>query len=121
VIKSRIVLAVARSLAGGDPAAALAELDAAGDDAQRVGLLPLVWPARAAAADLLERAGAGASTADERSVGVAERSTITLSGDAPRRRRAEITTLSVIERRCDPVGRLLMGEQSVVDARHRVT
>jgi hypothetical protein len=110
-IKSRIVLAVAASLAGGDAAAALTELDSAGDEAERLGLLPLVWPARTAATDLAERISGGHLTAHERHVEAVESSMNNRSGDTARRRHARITTLSVIERRCDPVGRALMGEQ----------
>jgi hypothetical protein len=110
VLKSRIVLAVAESVAGGSAAAALVELDAAGDEAERLGLLPLVWPARLAAADLVERSSGEHVTANERHVQAAKESTNSRSGDTARRRHAGITTLSVIERRCDPVGRALMGE-----------
>jgi hypothetical protein len=120
VIKSRIVLAVAMSVAGGNAADALAELDAAGNEAERLGLLPLVWPARMAAADLVQEASGGPSNANERRVRSADLSTTILSGDAARRRHAGITTLSVIERRCDPGGRLLMGERRVVPAGLRV-
>jgi hypothetical protein len=120
VLKSRIVLAVARSAGGADPtaaAAAVGELDAAAVEADRLGLLPLSWPARLAAADLLDRFP-----------GIAAQSPMTMSGtndtatwasresvrdtlsDAARRRHAAAATLSVIEHRSDPVGRRLMGD-----------
>jgi hypothetical protein len=120
-IKSRSVLAVARSLAGADAADALAEMDAAGDDAERLGLLPLVWPARLAAADLVERASEELVTANERHLDAAEKSTTIRSRDTARRRHAGFTTLSVIERHCDPVGKLLMGESRGRPDSHRVT
>lgn len=87
VLKSRIVLAVARAAA--DPAgapAAMAELDAVRGDAAAHGLLPLCWPAALAAADLDDGAG------------------------ARRRRHAALTTVSVLMDYADPVGRRLMGE-----------
>ncbi|OLT13565.1 hypothetical protein BJF78_21840 [Pseudonocardia sp. CNS-139] len=123
--QSRIVLAVAAAAAGTlDGRAAVAELDAAGDEAERLGLLPLVWPARTAAADASERAAGGASgtapPTNERQVPVAKKSTTILSGDATRRRHAGITTLSVIERRCDPDGRLLLGEWTALPRQRRV-
>jgi hypothetical protein len=53
VLKSRIVLAVARSAAGVmTPAAAVTELDAAAAECAGLGLLPLCWPAGLAALDL---------------------------------------------------------------------
>ncbi|HXV93351.1 MAG TPA: hypothetical protein VD813_08650 [Pseudonocardia sp.] len=97
VVKSGIVLAVARAAA--DPAAApeaVTELDRAAATAESCGLLPLLWPARLAAADLLA-AGAGATPGD------------TPNG-ASTRRRAAITAMRVIHRRSDPIGRRLIGE-----------
>jgi hypothetical protein len=124
VLKSRIVLAVAESLSGGNATVARSDLDATGDEAERLGLLPLVWPARLAAADVAERASGeaarGGSTADGRPTGAAENAMTIRSGDTARRRHAAATTLSVIERRCDPVGRLLMGESGWVPARRPV-
>jgi hypothetical protein len=108
VLKSRIVHAVARAVAGGGTGELLAELDAAGDDADRAGLLPLVWPARYAAADVLEHAPNGRSTANDAAARTAQRSANGLPSDAARRRHAGTATVSVILGRCDPVGRRLM-------------
>jgi hypothetical protein len=121
VLKSRIVHAVARVVAGDDPDELLAELDAAADDADRAGLLSLVWPARYAAADVLEQAPNGASTANDSAARTAQPSLNGLSSDAPRRRHAGTATLSVILRRCDPVGRRLMREGLGLPARLPVT
>jgi hypothetical protein len=121
VLKSRIVHAVARAVAGGDPGELLAELDAAADDADRNGLLSLVWPARYAAADLLEQAPNGVSTANDSAVRTAQWSVNGRSSDAPRRRHAGTATVSVILGRCDPVGRRLMREGLGLGARHPVT
>jgi hypothetical protein len=110
VLKSRIVHAVAGVVAGGDAGPALAVLDAAAEHAERAGLLSLVWPARYAAADLLEEAPNGVSTANDSAARTAQRSVNGRSSDAPRRRHAGTATVSVILRRCDPVGRRLMRE-----------
>ena len=121
VLKSRIVLAVARVVAGGETGELLAELDAAGDDAAREGLLPLVWPARYAAADVIENAPNGVSTANDAAARTADRSANGLPIDAPRRRHAGTATVSVILGRCDPVGRRLMREALGLLARLPVT
>ncbi|WP_219417458.1 hypothetical protein [Pseudonocardia nigra] len=127
VLKSRIVLAVADAAAGGDPAAAVAELDAAGGAAERHGLLPLTWPARLATADLLDRfpglpvPRTGGGGANERADGTSHRSVRDRSRDAPRRRHAAMATLSVIEGRTDPIGNRLMGESVWLPRRLRVT
>jgi hypothetical protein len=110
VLKSRIVYAVARAAAGGDPSEALAELDGAADDADRAGLLPLVWPARLAAADVLGRAPDGLSDAKDAAARTAQCSMNDRQTGAPRRRHAGMATVSVILGRCDPVGRRLMRE-----------
>ncbi|MGQ0575095.1 MAG: hypothetical protein ACT4RN_12950 [Pseudonocardia sp.] len=90
VVKSRIVLAVARAAADPDAApAAVTELDAAGEQAAAHGLLPLVWPSALAAADLLR-------TADPEA--------------AADRRHTALTTVSVLMAYADPVGKRLMGE-----------
>jgi hypothetical protein len=121
VLKSRIVHAVARAVAGADPGESLAELDSAGDDADRAGLLPLVWPARYAAADLIENAPNGVSTANDAAARTADRSVNGLPSGAPRRRHAGTATVSVILGRCDPVGRRLMREGLGLPARLPVT
>jgi hypothetical protein len=120
-LKSRIVHAVARAVAGGDPGEVLAELDAAADDADRVGLLSLVWPARYASADVAGKPPNGVSTANDDAARTAQRSVNGLPSDAPRRRHAGTATLSVILRRCDPVGRRLMREGLGVPAQLPVT
>jgi hypothetical protein len=121
VLKSRIVHAVARAVAGGDPGEVLAELDDAADAADRVGLLSLVWPARYAAADVLEQAPNGVSTANDAAARTAQRSVRGRTSDAPRRRHAGTATVSVILGRCDPVGRRLMREGLGLPARLPVT
>jgi hypothetical protein len=121
VLKSRIVYAVARAAAGGDPSEALAELDGAADDADRAGLLPLVWPARFAAADVLGRAPKGLSDAKDAAARTAQCSMNGRQTGAPRRRHAGMATVSVILDQCDPVGRRLMREGLGLPARHPVT
>jgi hypothetical protein len=121
VLKSRIVHAVAMGVAGGDPGEVLAELDAAADDADRIGLLSLVWPARYAAADVLELAPNGVSTANDAAARTAQRSVNGVPSDAPRRRHAGTATVSVILGRCDPVGRRLMREGLHLPAQLPVT
>jgi hypothetical protein len=121
VLKSRIVYAVARAAAGGEPSEALAELDGAAADADRAGLLSLVWPARFAAADVLERAPNGVSDANDVAARTAQCSMNGRQTGAPRRRHAGMATVSVILGRCDPVGRRLMREGLGLPARHPVT
>jgi hypothetical protein len=121
VLKSRIVHAVTMAVAGGDPGGLLIELDAAGDEADRVGLLSLVWPARYAAADVVELPPNGVSTANDAAARTAQRSVNGRPSDAPRRRHAGTATVSVILGRCDPVGRHLMREGLGLPARLPVT
>jgi hypothetical protein len=121
VLKSRIVHAVARAAAGGDPEQALAELDRAAEDAAGAGLLPLVWPARLAAADVIERSLNGVLNANDAVARTAQRSVSGRPGGAPRRRHAATATLSVILHRCDPDGRRLMREGLGLPARLPVT
>jgi hypothetical protein len=121
VLKSRIVHAVARAVAGADPGEVLAELDAAADDADALGLPTLLWPARYAAADLAQLAPNGVSTANDAAARTADRSVSGLPSDAARRRHAGMATVSVILGRCDPVGRRLMREGLGLGARHPVT
>jgi hypothetical protein len=120
VLKSRIVFTVAAAVAGAEPAAAVVELDAAAAEAERAGLLPLVWPARLAAADLLECGAGTPSNAND--------ATRTISGesvndqvDGPaRRRHAALATLSVIGERSDPLGKRLLGDSGRVCVPPRV-
>ncbi|MGE3287557.1 MAG: hypothetical protein AB7J32_15840 [Pseudonocardia sp.] len=89
-LKSRIVLAVARAAA--DPAVVpevVDELTTARDEAADHGLLPLVWPAAIAAADLLRHADPRAESG---------------------MRHTAMHTMSVLKSYADPVGRRLMGE-----------
>jgi hypothetical protein len=108
-LKSRIILAVARSADDRSPSvaeSALAELDDAGLSAARHGLLPLVWPARLAAADLLyER-----PLANEWDREAAQQSPSDTTSGPTRRRHAAERALSVILARTDPAGRRLVGE-----------
>lgn len=121
VLKSRIIHAVTRAVAGADPGEVLAALDAAADAADRAGLLSLVWPARYAAADVLEQAPNGVSTANDTAARTANPSANGQTNDAPRRRHAGTATVSVILGRCDPVGRHLMREGLGLPARLPVT
>ncbi len=120
-LKSRIVLAVARAVSGAATGEVLAELDAAADDADRLGLLSLVWPARYAGADVIEQAPNGVSTANDAAARTAQRSVNGLPSAAPRRRHAGTATVSVILGRCDPDGSRLMREALGLPARLPVT
>jgi hypothetical protein len=114
-IKSRIILAVARSAYDRSPTVyrwALADLDEAAAEAARIGLLPLVWPARLAAADL----AAAAPLANEWRRAAVRQSPSDATSGATRRRHAAMHTLSVIAARADPVGRRLMGESAWLPA-----
>lgn len=111
VLKSRLVLAVARGAAGaGD---AVQELDAIAVECATLGLAPLQWPCELAAADLLDRAAAASaaerSSPNERIARTAQRSPDDRSSGAARRRHAAALTMSAIEQRSDPVGKRLMG------------
>ena len=115
VLKSRLVLAVARGAAGaGDVTEAVRELDAIATECAGLGMAPLQWPCALAAADLLDRAVA-AGSADERSepneriARTAQRSPDDRSSGAARRRHAAALTMSIIEQRSDPLGKRLMG------------
>jgi hypothetical protein len=104
VLKSRIVLVVARGAAGVlDPAEGAADLDAIGAECARYGLLPLRWPAALAAADLQERINEQVALPAESALGGQ------LNG-ATRRRHAARVALNVIESRSDPLGKRQMGE-----------
>ncbi|WP_232663811.1 hypothetical protein [Pseudonocardia sp. TRM90224] len=114
VLKSRIVLVVARAAAGAvDAAGALLEFDAAAAQCAEQGLLPLRWPVDLAAADLQD--------ANEFESRMAEKSVSGTTDGAARRRHAAAATLSVIYRRSDPNGRRLMGESEWLPWRLRVT
>jgi hypothetical protein len=114
VLKSRIVLAVARAAAGElDPTAALGELDAVAADCCGLGLLPLLWPCELAAADLLDACSASGTRIDTANDGSSGRAHTTPNGapnDATRRRHAAAATVSVLYQQNDPLGRRLMGE-----------
>jgi hypothetical protein len=108
-VKSRIVVAVTRSAYDRSPAVArraVADLDDAARVALRIGLLPLVWPACLAAADLLTT---GPLANEWSRVAVRKSPSDTTSG-ATRRRHSAGVTLSVILARADPAGRRLVGE-----------
>ncbi|MEJ3653976.1 hypothetical protein WEH80_24700 [Actinomycetes bacterium KLBMP 9759] len=114
VLKSRIVLVVARAAAGAvDADSALVELDAAAAQCAEQGLLPLRWPVDLAAADLQD--------ANEFESRMAEKSVSGTTDGAARRRHAAAATLSVIYRRSDPNGRRLMGESEWLSRGLRVT
>lgn len=104
VLKSRIVLVVARGVAGAlGPAEAILELDAIADECARYGLLPLRWPAALAAADLQERINEQVASAAGSAPGGR------CSG-ATRRRHTARAALNDLEQRSDPVGKRQMGE-----------
>jgi hypothetical protein len=114
VLKSRLVLVVARGAAGVlAPADAVEELDAIGTGCARLRQLPLEWPCALAAADLLdalaarerdERPGANDVTAR-----TGQRCPDGRANGATRRRHAAALTMSVIGDRSDPVGKRLSG------------
>jgi hypothetical protein len=112
VLKSRIVLAVARSAAGVmTPAAAVTELDAAAAECVGLGLLPLCWPAGLAALDLTPLPAAKPQVRINEQVAS---SAGTALGGRPdgttRRRHAVHAALNVIEQRSDALGKRQMGE-----------
>ncbi len=112
VLKSRLVLAVARG-ATGTPGI-VDELDAIAAECASLGLVPLQWPCALAAADLLDRPGAaeaaaGRSAPNERIARTAQRSPDDRTSGAARRRHAAVQTMSVIEGRTEPLGKRLMG------------
>lgn len=76
--------------------------------------------ARAVAADGVERRLAPVASVHDTAVGAQRGPEDGLVSDAARRRHAAITTLSVIEGCCDPVGRPLMGESRWVGGGHPV-
>jgi hypothetical protein len=124
VLKSRLVLAVARASA--DPnGAALTELDAVGDSAAAAGLLPLVWPARLAAADVVDRmplyVAEPSPNANDGPARPARESASGRSSGAARRRHAAAVTVSVLYQLSDPIGRGLMGESVWVPERLPLT
>lgn len=89
-VKSRIVLAVARAAADPDAVPeAVAELATAREEAADHRLLPLVWPAALACADLLRFAAPAASSGLHHTA---------------------MDTVSILKDYADPVGRRLMGE-----------
>ena len=108
VLKSRIVLAVLRATAGEQsPIAAVSELDAAAEECARAGLLPLCWPAGMAALDLVANAQI---RLNEQVASVAGTAPGGRSDGTTRRRHAVSAALSVLEQRCDAVGKRQMGE-----------
>ena len=112
VLKSRIVLAVARSAAGVmTPAAAVTELDAAAAECAGLGLLPLCWPAGLAALDLMPLPAAKPQVRINEQV--ASPAGTALGGrpdGTTRRRHAVHAALNVIEQRSDALGKRQMGE-----------
>jgi hypothetical protein len=113
VLKSGIVLTVARGAVSPDRAV-VAELDRLAAEAQRHAQLPLVWPARLAAADLLDHHADGGVPVDPEVEELSpERPTAlpnAAASGAAHRRHAATAAVNVIHRRSDPVGRRLMGE-----------
>lgn len=101
VLKSRLVLAVARGVAG-EPGAVL-ELDAVRLAGTERGLLPIVWPAALAAADL-------ASGDNDANGGRSDAAPGDRTSGTTRRRHAAIDALSVLYSRADPAGKRRTGE-----------
>lgn len=111
VLKSRIILVVARGAAGAvEPAVAVAELDAIGDECDRLGLLPLRWPCALAAADLLGQVPDDHELFANDSVArTAQSSPDDRSGGTTRRQHAAASAVSVIRTRTEPCGKRLLG------------
>lgn len=124
VLKSRLVLAVARAVEHPN-GAAITELDAVADAAIAAGLLPLVWPARLAAADVVDRMSPGVSpwsrTANDGALRTEEESVSGRSSGAARRRHAAAVTVTALYQFSDPMGRRLMGESVWVPQRLPLT
>jgi hypothetical protein len=112
VLKSRIVLAVARSAAGVmTPAAAVTELDAAAAECAGLGLLPLCWPADLAALDLTPLPAAKPQVRINEQVASPAGTALGGRPDGmTRRRHAVHAALNVIEQRSDALGKRQMGE-----------
>ena len=112
LLKSRIVLAVARSAAGVmTPAAAVTELDAAAAECAGLGLLTLCWPAGLAALDLTPLPAVKPQVRINEQV--ASPAGTALGGrpdGTTRRRHAVQAALNVIEQRSDALGKRQMGE-----------
>lgn len=107
LVKSLIVHVVTAVAAGERPPdEGIAELDRLAQECVDRGLAPLEWPCRLAAADMIVRTG---DNANDGNTHMAQRSVDGRSTGAPRRRHAALATMSVIERRCDPLGRQLIG------------
>jgi hypothetical protein len=112
VLKSRIVLAVTRAAAGElAAAAALTELDAAADECDGYGLLPLCWPAGLAALDLTPLPAAKPQVRINEQVASPAGSALGGRPDGTTRRRHAVrAALNVIEQRSDALGKRQMGE-----------
>lgn len=107
LVKSLIVHVVAAVAAGELAAeAGVAELDRLAEECTTRGLTPLEWPCRLAAGDMNLRMG---DTTNDSSTHMAQSSVNGTASGAARRRHAALVTMSVIERRCDPLGRRLLG------------
>ena len=118
LVKSLIVHVVAAVAAGElAPEAGVVELDGLADECAERRLAPLEWPCRLAAADMILRTG---DTANDMTTHMAQRSADGTTTGAPRRRHAALVTMSVIERRCDPLGRRLIGVSMRPLGFHRV-
>jgi hypothetical protein len=120
VLKSRLVRAVVVAVVHPD-GLVLAELDAVAAEAART-FRPLEWPARLAAADLVERLDERSVTAGAPTANDADRPSPVASPEgrraaAARRRHAAAVSVSVLYQLSDPVGRRLMGESPYVPLR----
>lgn len=109
LLKSRLVHAVARAVAGEpDPD----ELDAIADDAGAAALLPLRWAALQAAGDTVADAGTGDGSGrpNGRHAGVSRPDTLGRQAVAQSRRHAAMLAMNVLYLRADPVARAGMQE-----------
>jgi hypothetical protein len=109
LLKSRLVLAVARAVAGEpDPD----ELDAIADEAGAAALLPLRWAALRAAGDTIAEGGTGdrSERPNERHAGVSCSDTLGRQTVAQSRRHAAMLAMNVLYLRSDPVARAGMRE-----------
>lgn len=107
LVKSLIVHVVATVLAGDVIAeSGVSNLDELAEECAERGLAPLEWPCRLAAADFILRTGDGANDV---ATHMAQQSVDDTMTGAARRRHAALITMSVIERRCEPRGRRLIG------------
>lgn len=115
LLKSRLVHAVARAVAGGPDQDVL---DMIADEAGAAGLLPLRWAALRAAGDMSADAGTGDGVAppNGRHAGGAPPDTLGRQTVAQSRRHAAMLAMNVLYLRADPVARVGMRESAWLHA-----